>query len=148
MWITFTHALDVLHLEHDWTIAKITKLQISHWLYWSVYLAYQVFIFCQESILKSYDEWRRLAVMTCVWCHDAAGCEQSNVTWLARSFSLLTVRWWTQWRWWRPRYCVRFVRLSVCLPVCLSVKLSRLASSGLALVQLRAEFHAWSPPVG
>jgi len=53
------------HYWHHWLMSGLSattrcrpqrsaKLKISHWFYWSVYLAYQVFIFCQKHLKQSF----------------------------------------------------------------------------------------------
>jgi len=50
---SLTHVQVVVDHTPPIQLQRSAKLKISHWFYWSVYLAYQVFICYQESILSN-----------------------------------------------------------------------------------------------
>jgi len=47
---SLTHARVVVDNTLPTQLQRSTKLEISHWFYWSVSLAYQVFIVCQKHL--------------------------------------------------------------------------------------------------
>jgi len=51
---SLTHVQVVVKHTLPTQLQRSLKLKISHWFYWSVFLAYKVFIFCQKSTLRNH----------------------------------------------------------------------------------------------